>query len=99
MRLIRSAEVRQMESGPWLTLWGYKCRATGLPINIRPSARFLPAAGVEIIATPADEARGALHCGASRDALSPAARAEYDRLLALVVQENPELGSGGPRDG
>jgi hypothetical protein len=44
--------------------------------------------------TPADEARGALHCGASREGLSPAGRAEYDRMLALVMQANPEIGSG-----
>lgn len=50
MRLLDSAEVREMASGPYLHLWGYKCRATGLPINIQPSARFLPAAEVEIIA-------------------------------------------------
>lgn len=49
MRLAIPAEVRQMESGLWLQLWGYKCRANGDPYNIHPSARFLPAAEVEIV--------------------------------------------------
>jgi hypothetical protein len=41
--------VRDMESGPYLELWGYKCRRGGLPVNVNPSSRFLPAAGVEIV--------------------------------------------------
>ena len=49
MRLASSAEVRDMESGPYLELWGYKCRRGGLPVNVNPSSRFLPAAGVEIV--------------------------------------------------
>jgi hypothetical protein len=49
MRLLDSAEVRDMESGPYLELWGYKCRRGGLPVNVNPSSRFLPAAGVEIV--------------------------------------------------
>jgi hypothetical protein len=55
MRLLDSAEVRHMKSGPWLDLWGYRCRATGLPTHVRPSARFLPAAEVEIVVIPRGE--------------------------------------------
>lgn len=45
--------------------------------------------------TPTEEARRALHGGTSRDGLRPVVRAEYDRLLALVLADNPQIASSG----
>jgi hypothetical protein len=87
-----------------LVLYGYRTRADGSPTHVRPVARSLDADQVEIVVTPTDEAWWALHCGASRDVLSEAARTEYDRLLAQIMRANPEIGSAGavssgPHDG
>jgi hypothetical protein len=49
MRLLMDATVRATDTGPWLTLWGYRTRADGLPTHVRAVARHLPAAEVEIV--------------------------------------------------
>jgi hypothetical protein len=50
MRLIADASERATDTGPWLTLYGYRTRADGQPTHVRAVARHLPAAEVEIIA-------------------------------------------------
>lgn len=99
MRLLMDASESTANMSLGLTLYGYRTRADGSPTHVRPVARHLDAEQVEIVVTPTDEARGALHCGASPDLLSPAARAEYDRLLALVMRANPEIGSDEQQPG
>ncbi len=96
MRLLVDASESTANMDLGLVLYGYRTRADGSPTHVRPVARSLDADQVEIVLTPADEARRALHGGTSRDALSPAVRAEYDRLLALVMASMTDDSAADP---
>lgn len=49
IRLLENARVHSDHD--WLTLYGYRCRKTGLPTRVRPVARVVLASETEVIAS------------------------------------------------